>query len=390
MAELQAILDALPGWRETADRMRDLLLADLVMIGEIPAPTFGEEARVAFIANRFVEAGLARVSVDDKGNAAGILAGTDGRSSLLVTAHADTVVADREQQTVEIRGDRALGPFVGDNSIALAALTILPILLESLGLRLKADLVLLASTRCLGRGNLEGLRYFLAESGIKPRAGFCLESVQLGRLNYSCMGLLRGVIQCVLPPDYNWEQYGSTGTIIPVSDVIQRISRIPLPRRPLSRVIFGSIHGGIVSNNIARETNLAFEARSESQEILADLERQIRDIAAEVASQSGVRIALEVLAHRAPGGLDIGHPLVHMGRSILTALGTPPMLYPTTSQLAALHDAGIPGLTVAVTTGERRNELDEIEESVALPPIATGLTQLAGLLAAADALEAPA
>lgn len=379
----EPIVRQLPAFREVAVSFQNYFLNDLVMIGEIPAPTFNEEARIQWIANRFSDAGLEQCTVDGHGNGSGMLPGTRGHQNILLTAHADTLPTEREDQTIEVHADRLVGPFVGDNSIALATLTTLPALLEKLQVRLKSNLLVVASTRTLGRGNLEGLRSFIA--GAPPcAAGVCVESVQLGRMNYSCMGMLRAEIHARLPASYNWEQYGATGSIIPISDVVSRISRIPLPRRPLTHIIMGSLHGGITHNNIARESTLAFEVRSESMEILKQTKEKIEDITEEVAASSGVQVSLDILAERAPGGLDISHPFVRRGRAILSGLGLQPQLYATTSELAALLDAGIPGLTVAITTGERKNDLAEIEESVAIPPIATGLAQLIGLLLVMD------
>ena len=384
MDNLDRILKILPDYRPCADRVRDLLLADLVMIGEIPAPTFHERERMEFILNRFQECGLQHCSIDEKGNGMGILPGESDARHLLLVAHADTFVTEREDQTIEIQKDRLIGPFVGDNSIALAVLTTLPRLLDEMKVRLRSSLVFLASTRAMGRGNLDGLRFFLETNQRPLYAGLCLEGVQLGRLNYNCMGMLRAEVHCRLPPDYNWAQYGNSGSIIPASEVVNRISRIPLPKRPLSSMIIGSIHGGITCNNIARETTLAFEVRSESMDILTKTREQIEDITEEVAAHSGTLVTLDVVAQREPGGLDIGHPLVRKGRAVLSAIGLQPAMYATTSQLAALRDVHLPALTVGMTTGERRNELDEIDEYVAIEPMTLGLIQVAGLLMAID------
>ncbi len=384
MLNLESIIQQLPRYKAEAGGVRDVVLADLVMIGEKPAPTFREEARIQFISNRFNECGLQNCSVDEKGNGIGVLPGTEGKQNVLLVTNADSLVEDTRDQTIEISAERAIGPFVGDNSIALAVLTVLPLYLERLQIRFKSNLVFLASTRSLGRGNLEGIRFFLANASLPVHVGLCLESVQLGRLNYSCMGMLRGDIHCRLPDNYNWAQFGTTGTVIPMSDVIRQISEIPLPHRPLTSMILGSIQGGISYGNVARETVLGFEIRSESSETLNQLKQQIEDITEEATAKTGTRFSLDLFAQREPGGLDIGHPLVRNARAVVAALGLQPMLYATTSQLSALKDSKVPGLTLGITTGERRNELDEIDESVAIEPISTGLAQFVGVLQSID------
>ena len=134
-----------------------------------------------------------------------------------------------------------------------------------------------------------------------PARALCLEGVQLGRLNYSCLGMLRGEVTVRLPDNYDWAQFGATGSIIPMNDVINRINKIALPRRPLTSIVLGSLEGGLTYSNIARETTLRFEVRSESAEILDQTGRQIGDIAQEVAAQSGVGVDIDLFARRQPG-----------------------------------------------------------------------------------------
>jgi hypothetical protein len=65
---------------------------------------------------------------------------------------------------------------VGDNTVAVGALVTLPLLFEKAGgVRPESDLVLLAAARTQGRGDLEGLRAFLAEAG-PFQAGLSVES----------------------------------------------------------------------------------------------------------------------------------------------------------------------------------------------------------------------
>lgn len=384
MSSLEQILDSLPAARKAAEDLRDMLLANVVMIGEIPAATGDEQRRVDFLLQRFAENGLSSCSSDEQRNGVALLPGTEGRRQILLAAGADTGVPDDAEQTVEVEPDRVVGPFVVDNSIALAAMATLPLLLERLQLRLRADVLFLAAAGSLGRGNLAGLKGVLAHGRAPVGFGLCLESVQLGRLNHACLGMLRGEIVCRLPDDYNWAQHGATGSIIPMNDVITRINRIPVPRRPFTSIVLGSIHGGISHQNIARQTTLGFEVRSESADILHEIRRKMEDLVAEVGAQSGLRVELDFFARREPGGLDIGHPLVRCGRAVLERLGVTPMTYRTTSGMSAMVDRGIPALTVGVTTGERLGRLDEFDEACAIEPMAAGLAQLVGILLAMD------
>ncbi len=381
---IQPIVEQAPRFRQVADELRETMLANLVMIGEIPAPTFQEDARVQYILQRFTECGMEQCSSDEQGNGMACLAGTEPSRTILLTAPADTFVEDKEDVSIEVRQDRVAGPFVGDNSIALAALATLPTLLERLGIRLKANLVFLASAKTLNRGNLEGLRFFLSNTAWPIHYGLCVESVQLGRLNHNCLGMRRGEIVCCLPDDYNWMQFGKNGSIIPINEVITQISQIPLPQRPLTSIVLGSIEGGISYHNIARETTLRFEMRSEDPAILNRLEEQIHEIVMSVASRTGLEVSLDIFTRREPGGIPISHPLVRVSRAMLEKLGITPMIYSTTSALSAFSVQKIPAVTLGITTGERSSDLDEIKEWAGIAPMSAGLAQLVGVLLAMD------
>lgn len=381
---IDGLLKDLPRFRDAAAAMQDIILANLVMIGEIPAPTGAEDQRVQLILQRLSECGLQNCSTDEKGNGYGVFLGEQGSRNILISAHADTFVSDAVDQTIEVGKDRLVGPFVGDNSLALAAMVSLPNLFDRLQIRLKSNLLLIATVKSLGRGNLEGLKYFLANSAMPIHAGVCLEGVQLGRLNYSCLGMFRGEIICRLSDDYNWAQFGATGAIIPMNDVISRINKIPLPRRPLTSIVMGSIEGGLTYHNIARQVTLRFEVRCEASDLLKQIRQQIENIAAEVAAQSGVKMKLDIFSEREPGGIDISHPAVESARAIISALGLEPMMYPTTSAVAAFIDKKIPAVTLGIASGERKGELDEIDEAVSIAPIFTGMAQLAGVILAMD------
>lgn len=69
-------------YKSAAEKLCDTLLADLINIGEIPAPTFAEEPRIRFLVNRFEEIGLTNISIDTTGNGAGVIAGSEGHRTV--------------------------------------------------------------------------------------------------------------------------------------------------------------------------------------------------------------------------------------------------------------------------------------------------------------------
>jgi tripeptide aminopeptidase len=149
-----AVLDSVEGYRDKLVGMRERVLADAVMIGEIPSPTFEEEKVVQFICNRFTEESLDQISTDEVQNATGLLPGTDGKQNILVAAHIDRIWNSSIDHSMTVTADRMIGPGIADNALGVASLTTLPSLLNALGISLKANLILLGASRSLGRGDL--------------------------------------------------------------------------------------------------------------------------------------------------------------------------------------------------------------------------------------------
>ena len=378
---LSAILEALPRYEERLSELSEIMLANLVMIAETPAPTFSERRRMEFLLERFNEYQLQNCSTDETGNALGILPGEVGDRNILVVAHMDTVFSEQEDHTVTIQPGYVTGLGIGDNSLGVSSVATLPIILEQLGLRLDSNLILMGSAQSLGRGNIEGIRFFLNNTEVPISAGICVEGVRLGRLSYSSIGMLRGEIHYDLPEEYDWTRFGAGGAIVNMNEVINRVLEIPLPRRPRTTIVFNSIESGAGFNTIPTRGSLQFEVRSESGPLVSELGETIENIAAEVSSHTGTDVTMEVLARREPGGMSFSHPLAAGARTIMKGLGVNPRISPSTSELSAFIDKGIPAVTVGLTNGESLNEMNE---RVEIEPITTGLEQLLGLILAVD------
>jgi di/tripeptidase len=351
------------------------------MLGEIPAPTFREGNRRRFLVNRFNQYQLLNCSTDEVGNGLGILPGTTGERNILVVAHMDTVFDESVDHNISIHPQMVSGPGVGDNALGLAVVATLPALLEELEIELKSNIILMGSSRSLGRGNIEGLRFFLDNTDTQIHDGVVVEGVKLGRISHTSIGMSRCEISYHLPEEYDWTRFGAVGSIVTINELINRILEIPVPKRPKTNIVLGSITGGMGFNSIANDATLRFEIRSESNEMVQRLMRKIEDIAAEVSSHNGSMVDIQILAQRNPGGISFSHPLATNARMIMNSLGVIPRISPSTSELSAFIDQGIPALTLGITDGENLNKADE---KIEIEPMYTGLAQLIGLLLSID------
>jgi len=380
MKDLDAIIKMLPDYEQTAKRLNEVLLANLVMVGEIPAPTFNEQERVDFIINRFKEGKLDSQWVDEGGNAVGSIEGNEGDKNILVVAHADTVFTAEVDHTLKVKPEQVIGPGVADNSLGLSVLTTLPLYLEEAGITLNDNLILVATTRSLGRGNLKGLRSFLSNFKHPIRAGLSLEGAQIGRLSHTSIGMLRAEIRCVMPDTYDWTRFGRAGAILALNDLINHINKIETPQRPKSRIVFSSIRAGS-SFTTAKRATLRFEIRSESLDIVNRVENRLREIIKQVSSQSAAIFELEILAERRPGGTNFTHPLVQNAHRILEELNIESKPGPSTSALSTFIEHEIPAITLGISEGSNiRNE----NEWVKIEPVSTGIAQVIATIQAID------
>jgi acetylornithine deacetylase/succinyl-diaminopimelate desuccinylase-like protein len=380
-SSFDSTLASIPDYRTKLSELTELVLANTVMVAETPAPTFSEQRRMEFLLERFNEHQLLNSSTDEAGNALGILPGASGERNILVVAHMDTVFDETIDHTVTIDPGYVSGVGVGDDSLGCGVIATLPIILQELGIELESNLVLMGSAQSLGRGNIEGIRFFLNHSDLPISAGICVEGVKLGRLSYASIGMLRGEIRYNLPEEYDWTRFGTGGAIVNMNEVINRVLEIPLPRRPRSTIVFNAIESGASFNTIPTKGSLQFEVRSESGTVVQQIGETIENIAAEVSSLTGTEVALETLARREPGGIAFSHPLADRARRVMKSLGLDPRISPSTSELSAFIDSGIPAVTIGLTNGENLNEENE---RIEIDPIPTGLQQLIELILAVD------
>ena len=381
MNDISDILELLPSLPEKLKSIQETLLANLIMLGEIPAPTFEEEARVKLYLQRLVECGLENVSTDEAGNGVGIIRGTDPERNILLVAHADSVYTEKADHTLSVRANEIIGPGVSDNSLGMAVLATLPTILDQLNIQLNSNLILLCSTKGLGRGNLDGLRFFMENNTIPFDAGICVEGAQIGRLSYAAEGMFRGHISCRIPEELDWKMAGQHSAIIAINDVVNRILEIPIPRRPRTTIVLGAIRGGKSYNIMATKSSLRFEVRSESAEMVEFIRGKIEEIIAHATASHKAEFEFNVVSFREPGGIDIGHPLVKSCRQIMETLELEPTIRPSMSEVSELISQGLPSVTLGITEASNMHDLNE---TIKIEPIYTGLAQLLAVLMAID------
>ncbi len=376
-AKKETEVEQVSEYRQELIELREILLANVVMAAEIPSPTFHEEGVVKFLFNRFNEAGLNNVSIDEAGNATGFIPGTVGERNILVAAHVDKIWEKKEDHTISVSADSMQGRGVADNSLGVAVLATLPIILEKLDIELESNLILLGNTCSFGRGDLAGMRFFLENTKVGIDSALCLEGTQLGRLSYSSMGMARGEIEVSVGEEPDVLQMDRSSAIGSLNKIINSILAIERPEKPRTAILLGSVEAGSGYNVPPTTGRLRFEIRSESADVVARVQGEIQDIVEECRAMDQCEASLAILAQRSPGDIGFDHPLVRKARETLSELGIKTKIAPSVSELSALLDKKIPALTLGLTKGDNRHAKNE---SILIEPVFDGLAQLVSLL----------
>lgn len=361
--------------------MRERLLANLVMIAQIPAPTGEEGNRVRFLLDRFAEAGLGDVAADEVGNAVGRLQGRRGDRNILLLSHLDTIFPGNLDHNVAVEADRVIGPGVGDNALGAAIVSMVPAVLEHLQLRLDSNLILLGSTSSVGRGNHAGIRFFLDHLPESVDYGICVEGMQLGRLNYFSIGTARGDITCNVRPEPS-RSYGSESALVVINHIINRILGISTPNRPYTVIRMGKMRAGVAYDVEPDHAELGVEIVSHSDEMIDHVHGQIEDIVSEMSARHAVEAYLDLFFKTRAGGIPFSHPLVKGVLEVMHSLGIEPDQGHSPSELSELIARDIPAVTLGITRGEK--SLKKRPDHVLIDPILTGVAQLVGVILAVD------
>lgn len=367
-----------------ADRIRlirEIILTNIVLIGQIPAPTFHEAQRAEFLLDRLAGFHVDECAADNFGNPVGIIRGVSpAKPPIFVAAHLDTHLEKSGDHNFTIAENTVTGPGILDNSAGVGVLASLPEIFRRLNLRFQSDIVLAGVTRSMGKGNLGGIRDLLSNWERPIRGAICLESGGLGRLNYYSHGMIRCEIDCKITAD-EWGHNFKPNAILVLNEIINEIMEMRMPQRPPSRVIIGKISGGFKHGVIAHDASLGFEIQSTSDDMVQWIFNEIRDIASGYSHEYEVELTLRIISNQKATRLRYNHPLVKSAVAIMEALDIKPVGEPSESELSAFLFQKIPAVTLGITHGYKYQQEDSVIE---IEPMFKGIAQVLGVLMAID------
>ncbi len=380
---MDAILKKLPSFVDQIKSIKEVIISNIVLIGQTPAPTFHEEARTEIFLERLSDAQADYCSTDDYNNPIGIILGKSGgaKPPIFVVAHMDTFFNADLGHNYIIRKNSIAGPGILDNSVGIGVLASMPIILRKLKLSFESDIVLAGVTQSIGTGNLQGIRHLLNTWDDPIRGAVIIEGAELGRLSYYSEGIIRGEITChVTVMERGKHQYKPNAILI-LNEVIDEIMSMELPQRPRARVIIGKFNGGFKHGVIALDARLGFEIQSNSDDMVKRMYHEMMDIVEGIGHEHRVDLKLNIISNLYPATLKYKHPLVKSTVAIMKRLGLKPASHSSESELSVFLTQNIPAVTLGITDGKN---VHSEQASMKIDPMFTGIAQIIGAIMAID------
>jgi acetylornithine deacetylase/succinyl-diaminopimelate desuccinylase-like protein len=372
------------------------VLQSQIDICEIAAPTGEEDARAAWLAERFRALLLDDVRRDQAGNVIGVRAGTEPDAApLVLCAHLDTVFPRETAVRVHREGHRLVGPGIGDNGRGLAALLALARIIDGATLRSRAPIVFVGTTGEEGAGDLRGAKHLFANGLCDARAALILDGAGDDRIVHRALGSRRLRIAFHGPGGHSWSAFGAPNAVHAAAACAARLASLVLPAEPRTTLSVGRIGGGMSVNAIPSDAWLELDLRSTAPEYLPQLEAQIRAIARSAEQEENGRRAagsapltssVEVIGDRPAGETAIDHPLVTAAMEATRLIGREPALGAASTDANVPISLGIPA--VAIGAGGRGGNAHTESEWFEDAEGGLGLERALGIALAAAGLAA--
>ena len=332
-----------------ADQHAGDLTEETVRIAEVPAPTFAESDRAAYVVTRFRELGLEQIETDHVGNVYGLLAGT-GPPALAFAAHMDTVFPADLPHTVRRTEGRLYGPGVGDNSAGLAGVLGALAALRAAGAQPRRPVWFVATVGEEGLGNLRGAAAATDRLGRDVDAVIAVEGSFFGRLSHTGVGSRRLEIRCRTAGGHSWHDFGRPSAVHALARAAAAISSFTVPAEPRTTFNIGCFEGGTGVNVIAEDVRLLLDMRSVDARALDDLTARVRHVVGAAATQ-GVEFAVQEVGFRPAGSLSPQHSLVRICAAVLQRLHVTPQYAPASTDANIPLSRGILAVTLGITRG---------------------------------------
>ena len=361
---------------------RDLaaIVEGIIAVQQIPAPTFAEEARAAYVQGQFAAVGLSDVFRDELQNVYGRLPGAAPLSQppVIVSAHSDTVFAADTDLTISRDGAYLCGPGIGDNSTGVGGLLALARTMFEHDLTPAADVWFVSNVGEEGLGDLRGMRAVVERFG-RNAIYLVVEGGLFGQISHAAIGVQRFRVEARTPGGHSWGNFGQASAVHELAHLISAVDKIAVPQTPKTTYNVGVISGGTTVNSIASSASFLIDLRSEDTAELDKLVNRFMLLVREGQRRArycgrDMEFRIEQVGSRPAGHIARQSLLVRWAAQALHAVGKSEVAYVSGSTDANIPlSMGIPAVCIGLTHAANPHRLDERIDPSYLPQ---GLGQL--------------
>ena len=382
------------------DREYDRIVAETILLTEIPAPPFKETAKAQAYMAMLKTAGLSDVEMDAEGNVMGLRRGSGpaGAPLVVMAAHLDTVFPEETDVKVRREGTKLFAPGIGDDTHSLAVVLGYVRALDAAKIKTRRDILFVGNVGEEGPGDLRGTRYLFGKGKYKDRIGafFSMDGTSPLVVTSGAVGSRRYRVTFKGPGGHSYGAFGLVNPMAAMGTTVVEMNKIVTPTAPKTTYMTSVVGGGTSVNSIPDSIWLEVDMRSPGKVELAELDaRFLQIVAAAVDQENAARSTrqgkisadVQLIGDRPTGTTRDDAEIVQITSASVRAAGFQPLLNASSTDSNVPISLGIPAVTIGsgAAGGGRAHALDEWID-LSKPETLKGMTVgLAALLAMAGA-----
>src|SRR5882672_7927941 len=341
------------------DRNHESILHEWIAITEINAPSGQEQPRAKYIETLLRKYHLDDIHYDSTGNLIAVRKGAGGGPVIVFDAHLDTVFQPGLQIKAIIRDGKIYAPGIGDDTRNIEALLATIRALNEAKIKTRGDLVFVFTVQ--EETTMNGAKAYVSENKAKIDQYIALDGGYEG-FTYAGIGINWYRHHFIGPGGHTRSQTPPYSASLPLARAIDRIYQLRVPRTPSSNLNIGMLGGSEVVNAKAADAWFTVDLRSTSNEVIADLERQIQIILNQEAARVGMKVKTDILG-ASPAAVIPGHResyLVRLAEAVHRVMGfDPPITNAGSNNSSAALLAGISSISTGAGPCDGAHSLAE-------------------------------
>ncbi|MXV15275.1 M20/M25/M40 family metallo-hydrolase [Hufsiella ginkgonis] len=346
-------------------------LKDHILLTEIPAPPFKEKQRGEKFYQLLKAIGFDSVWTDRTGNVLALRKGKNGKRTVVLEGHLDTVFPEGTDVTVKHAGDTLKAPGIGDDTRGLAVVLAIAKAMREANIKTEANLLFIGSVGEEGLGDLRGVKGLFGDGAPKIDSYIAIDGGGIGGIVYGGVGSMRYRVTIKGPGGHS---YGAFGLANPHHALARAIGNFIREADPYTRTgtkttyNVGVIGGGTSVNAIPYESWMEVDMRSESPEKLAGIGELFKEAIQKGLDEensllrSGPKLTADIrlVGERPVAVQEQNIPLVRRAMASAGFLGARPVLSFSSTNANIPISKKVPAVTIGKGgVGGNTHSLDE-------------------------------